>query len=81
MDSDFGCNDFVFNWITYRANFIQLIEPIGLMNFIELPVFILLSAFVYLVIVYGLLKMAETQSSRGNIISHSRDNSQRIKTP
>ena len=47
--------------------------------FIELPIFILLFAFVYLVFVYGLLKMAEVQS-RENIIC-DRDNSQRIKTP
>ena len=48
--------------------------------FIELPIFILLSAFIYLVIVYGLLKMAETQNSQ-DVISNHRDNSQRIKTP
>jgi hypothetical protein len=50
------------------------------MNFIELPIFILFCAFVYLMAIYGLLKMAETQSDR-DIISDSRDNSQRIKTP
>ena len=48
--------------------------------FIELPIFILLCAFIYLVIVYGLLKMTQTQNSR-DTISNRRDDSQRIKTP
>ena len=51
------------------------------MNFIELPIFLLFSAFAYLVIVYGLLKMVETQSSRENILADGQDNSRRINTP
>ena len=47
--------------------------------FIELPIFILLCAFIYLVIIYGLLKMAETQSR--DTLSNHQDSSQRIKTP
>lgn len=52
------------------------------MNFIDLPIFILLFAFVYLSIVYGLLKIAENQKRSESMISdHSQDVTQRIKTP
>jgi|GEM_PF-2738779 len=57
------------------------------MNFINLPIFILLFAFVYLSIVYGLLKMAEAQKQAENIVSNNivsnnvQDASQRVKTP
>ncbi len=39
------------------------------MNFGDLPVFILLSAGVYLLSVYGLLKIAELQGQGKNIAS------------
>lgn len=52
------------------------------MNLINLPIFILLFAFVYLSIVYGLLKIAETHKRSENIISdQSQEVTQRIKTP
>ncbi len=52
------------------------------MNFINLPIFILLFAFVYLSIVYGLLKIAENQKRSENTISdQTQDVTQRIKIP
>ncbi len=42
------------------------------MNLINLPIFILLFAIVYLSIVYGLLKMAETQKRNVNLLSSDR---------
>ena len=52
------------------------------MNLINLPIFILLFAFVYLSIVYGLLKIAENHKRSKNVISdQSQDVTQRIKTP
>ena len=52
------------------------------MYFIDLPIFILLFAFVYLSIVYGLLKIAENQKQSENTISdQTKDVTQRIKTP
>ncbi len=44
----------------------------GLMNLINLPIFILLFAIVYLSIVYGLLKMAETQKRNVNLLPSDR---------
>lgn len=41
------------------------------MNFINLPVFILFLAFVYLLSVYGLLKMAEIQKQGDNFLSNN----------
>ena len=52
------------------------------MDLINLPMFILLLAIVYLSIIYGLLKIAETQKRNINVVSdNSHDISQRIKTP
>ncbi len=49
---------------------------------LNLSIFIVFFAFVYLLIIYGLLKIAETQKRKENIIAHnSQDPSQRIKIP
>ena len=41
------------------------------MSFTNLPVFILLFAVIYLVTIYGLLKMAEMQNYGKNVVSHN----------
>lgn len=52
------------------------------MNFINLPLFILLFAFVYLSIVYGLLKIAESAKQPKNIIyDNSQTASPQIEVP
>ncbi len=52
------------------------------MIYLNLPIFILFLAFIYLLIIYGLLKIAETQKRSENIISDSsQDTSQGIKIP
>jgi len=52
------------------------------MNLLNLPVFILLFAIVYLTIVYGLLKMAEAQKRTGTTVPHnSGDSEGRIEAP
>ncbi|MBE9047038.1 hypothetical protein IQ255_22005 [Pleurocapsales cyanobacterium LEGE 10410] len=50
------------------------------MNFTNLPVFILFFAFVYLLIIYGLLKIAEMQISQDDSPS-SEDKNRQIPTP
>ena len=44
------------------------------MDFVNLPIFILLIAFVYLSIVYGLLKIVETHQQSENIENIISDN-------
>ena len=52
------------------------------MNFANLPIFILLFAFIYLSIIYGLLKIAENQIRAENMISDRiQEVPQRVKTP
>ena len=52
------------------------------MNLINLPIFILLFAIVYLSIIYGVLKIAEAQKRNVDVISDSaQEINQRIKTP
>lgn len=52
------------------------------MNFANLPISILLSAFIYLSIIYGLLKIAENQTRAENMISDRvQEVPQRVKTP
>lgn len=52
------------------------------MNFINLPIFTLLCAFVYLSIVYGLLKLAEThKQAKKTVTDNTQEVSQRVKTP
>lgn len=49
---------------------------------LNLPIFILFLAFIYLLIIYGLLKIAEIQKREENIISNnSQDTSRGIKIP
>ncbi|MEM7590010.1 MAG: hypothetical protein AAF383_00545 [Cyanobacteria bacterium P01_A01_bin.83] len=53
------------------------------MNFANLPIFILLFAFIYLSIIYGLLKIAEnqTRAARNVISNRVQDVPHRVKTP
>ncbi|MGF1589626.1 MAG: hypothetical protein ACFCU7_10340 [Pleurocapsa sp.] len=49
---------------------------------LNISIFILFLAFVYLLIIYGLLKIAEIQNRHEDIIAdNSQDTSQRIKIP
>ena len=51
------------------------------MKFVDLPIFIPLFAFVYLSIVYGLLKIAEAQKSTKNMMpKNSQGITQQAKT-
>ncbi len=51
------------------------------MNFINLPIFILFFAFVYLSIIYGLLKIAETQKQSENMMTdNAQEASQLVQT-
>ena len=50
------------------------------MIFIDLPVFILLCAFIYLTIIYGFLKMVEEQHE-DNAIGDRSQEIDRLKTP
>ena len=53
------------------------------MNLLNLPVFILLLAIAYLTIIYGLLKMIETQKERTTVNTDSStvDSKQRVEIP
>lgn len=50
------------------------------MNLLNLPVFILLFAIIYLSIVYGLLKMAEAQKTNRIMTPNANDANQKIET-
>jgi len=52
--------------IKYQVNFSQSKLPMNLLN---LPVFILLLAIAYLTIVYGLLKIVETQKGNTTVVN------------
>ncbi len=52
------------------------------MNYTDLPVFLLLCAFLYLLIIYGLLTMMAVQERKENIISQPpQDGERQIKIP
>ena len=50
------------------------------MIFIDLPIFILLCAFVYLTIIYGLLKMIEERQENSTLGDRSQE-TDRLKIP
>lgn len=50
------------------------------MNLLNLPVFILLFAIIYLSIVYGLLKMAQAQKTSIIMTPNTNDANQKIET-
>ena len=69
--------------LTCRSrSFSKLFQPIQTrqMIFIDLPIFILLCAFVYLTIVYGLLKIVEEQHEDNTIGDRSQE-IDRLKIP
>ena len=48
---------------------------------LPLPIFILLCAFVYLFVVYGLLKIVEIQKQKENMMSDALDSERQMKLP
>ena len=63
--------------------FLKSFQPIQTrqMIFTNLPIFILLCAFVYLTLIYGLLKMIEMQQHKDNAIGDRSQEIDRLKTP
>jgi len=51
------------------------------MNFVNLPLSILLFAVVYLISIYGLLTIAQMFKREDNVVRHNQENNSQIKIP